>query len=766
MMGELQERGARAGDPDGCVTCHGGDPSAALAADAHRGAPTGLSAAGGPDDFYSDPGSPWVNPRTCGQCHEALVRVQWQSLMMTEAGKVQGTAWSFGGLEGTDHRWANYGVENLEPSLRLGTPAYQEIMDARRARFPGVYPDRHDPLPEAPTAAEAEEHPEQTAFTYLRDQCQRCHLGVRGRQRRGDYRGMGCSACHIPYSNGGFYEGGDQTIPSTERGHLLVHRIQGTRDAEVEVHAERYTGIPIETCTTCHNRGKRIGVSYQGLMESAYGSPFTEGGGGQIGLHSKHYIQLSSDVHYQRGMLCQDCHTTLDVHGDGTLRATTLAAVEIECSDCHGTPAAFPWDLPLGYGDEQTLGPQEGAPRGLATELLEGADRARVYPVEDGYLLSARGNPMRQVVRRGDRVVVHTAGGEDLELTPLRGLRDQGELSEEATVAMVNVDSHVQRMECYTCHSSWAPQCYGCHVQISFEDGARGRDWVAAGQAHGTDAGRTARGEADLLPWIEGATTETRSYLRWEDPTLGVNGEGRVSPVIPGCQTTVTVIGREGQEILRNRIFRTPPGTEGGGAAGQLAIDMSPVQPHTTGRSRSCESCHGSTHAAGYGIGRALEHDWSRGSVVDLATADGRVLPHQRAFQVEPIEGLEHDWSAIVTPEGEQLQTVGHHFPLSGPLSARQRQLLDRRNVCVGCHAEIPSQSLAVSLLHHVAESAGSLPAAPDAHRSLLHKILLTSAWTQVGGVTLALLAVLALAWRLLGRRLLEWRLRRRARRP
>ena len=46
------------------------------------------------------------------------------------------------------------------------------------------------------------------------------------------------------------------------------------------------SGQPVETCTTCHNRGKRIGVSYQGLMEAAWASPYTEGGGGQIGLHS------------------------------------------------------------------------------------------------------------------------------------------------------------------------------------------------------------------------------------------------------------------------------------------------------------------------------------------------------------------------------------------------------------------------------------------------------------------------------------------------
>jgi len=32
-------------------------------------------------------------------------------------------------------------------------------------------------------------------------------------------RGMGCAACHIPYSNEGFYEGTDPAIPKDKKGH-------------------------------------------------------------------------------------------------------------------------------------------------------------------------------------------------------------------------------------------------------------------------------------------------------------------------------------------------------------------------------------------------------------------------------------------------------------------------------------------------------------------------------------------------------------------
>ncbi len=291
MMQEIFIRGQRLGDPAGCVVCHGGSPEATTEEDAHKG-----------KAFYADPGSPWINKFTCGQCHTELVKAQWTSLMMTEAGKIQGAAWAFGSLEGYEHRWGNYDVSNPGQILeRLGTDAYKTYMEHLKFMEPQAYPDEMTALPEAPSdLTQLADHPEQAVFTYLRTDCQRCHLAVKGRQKRGDYRGMGCSACHIPYGNEGLYEGGDESIPKNEPGHLLVHMIQATREAKVTVHDNVYSGIPVESCTTCHDRGKRIGTSFQGLMESAYASPFTEGGGGQIALHSKHYIALQEDIHYNK----------------------------------------------------------------------------------------------------------------------------------------------------------------------------------------------------------------------------------------------------------------------------------------------------------------------------------------------------------------------------------------------------------------------------------------------------------------------------------
>lgn len=758
MLEQIMERGRRRGDPAGCVVCHNGNPQ-----ERHD-----VRIAHGGSDFYPDPGSPWVNADTCGQCHEEQVRVQWHSLMMTEAGKIQGTCWSFGALSGYEHRYANYAVKNpTDPRARLGTDGYRRYMEELRRREPQVFVEAHEPLPEALQFDELDrlrDEPALAAFTYIRQECNRCHHAVKGRATRGDFRGMGCSSCHIPYSNEGLYEGTDRAIPRDVPGHPLTHQLQATGEAAVTIHGVTYHGLPVETCTTCHNRGKRIGVSYQGLMETPYHSPFTAEGNPQPGLHTKHYIAMEQDIHYLLGMKCQDCHTSIDVHGDGFLAPTNLAAVEIECSDCHGTPAAYPWELPLGYMDEFAMAPAAGAPRGVADEVLPHTWAGKEYPRRDGFLLTARGNPYENVVRDGDDVVVFTAEGKELRLKPLRQLAEQNALSQRGRVSMLGIDKHLERMECYTCHSRWTPQCYGCHVKIDYsqaelcpevERSRMGFDWIAAGRRHASQEHRTDAGESeygDLM--IPGEVSEQRSYLRWEDPILGINGEGRVSPLAPGCQPAVTIIGPDGTPILVNHIFQIPAGMEGSDE-GQLAIDMSPTQPHTmTKEARTCESCHASQKALGLGIDGT--RPWNERHWVDLETAAGTLLSQNAQPQMEPVENLDHDWSQIVDAAGNQLATVGHHWSLSRAFNKGELQRMSREGTCLACHQEIPDGSAAILLLHHVADYTGQLPKTSPQHASLVHKIVLLGAWAQVALVAaggMAGGALLLFSWRRFRRR-------------
>ncbi len=680
MMKQIQAQGE-------CTTCHGGDPDVTDDADAAH-------MIGEEGKFYPDPGAPNVVDKTCGRCHVDYGYAMNLSLMNTEAGKIQGNLWAWGvhGEYGEEraHVFANYTLDDVDGTTPIfGTDTYKAYMEALIAAYPDQMPTHMDELPN-PTVEEIVADPSLAAFTYQRNQCQRCHVGTPPRSKRGDWRGMGCSSCHIPYSNEGFYEGSDPTIPTDEPGHLLTHSIQGTRETG---------GIPVETCNSCHNRGKRIGVSFEGIMEFPYGTPTDETGMGEPKLHTKKYLYIKDDLHHdpisrdgnpEGGMLCQDCHTSIDMHGDGNLFGTTLAQVEIECSDCHGTTDAFPWDLPIGYGEEildasemGTSGEGRGTVAQLSTNMLDGT----VYEAEDGYMLTARGNPFGNVVRRGDDVIVHSATGRDYTVPTLHGIKLAGTWkSPDAEVAMDAVGAHKDKLECYSCHADWAPQCYGCHVTADYTEGNTGTDWVAVGNS------KNASGVADTSLVLDGKISEGRTYLRWEDPILGINGEGRVTPLIPGCQVIYTVIGPDGQNVVNNVIGHTLPGEEGGGENGQRGIDMAPAQPHTVGReARKCESCHSDPKALGYGIGGGkFMQGYDEGFVIDLRDADGNVIPSNYQTQIAAIPDLPMDLTQIVDPEtGEQMQTVGSHWPGSGPLTADQRERMERTGVCMGCHTNM-----------------------------------------------------------------------------
>ena len=741
MMIQIKAIGTGNGDPAGCVTCHGGNPKGTDVETAHKGSPEGLKNGNGPQDFYPDPGSVWIADRSCGQCHiDYAYRVE-RSLMNTEAGKIQGNLHTWGIAEVQNHKvpWGNYDVKDTDGQVpQVGSAEYKEYMTAMIAAHGDQFPTELTQVPQ-PSVEEIENDPKLAGFTYQRQQCQRCHVGIKGREKRGDYRGMGCSSCHIPYGNEGYYEGKDPTVSKTEQGHMLTHKIQATRKSKIKHGDVEYSGIPVETCNSCHNRGKRIGVTYQGLMEFPYGSPYNAQGGKQPKLHTKQYLFISDDLHHQidsrpenpkGGLLCQDCHTTVDMHGDGNIFGTTLAQVEIECQDCHGTTEQFPWELPLGYSEEFAKDlPQ--TERGLTNDLLpETAAFATTYDKREGYLKTARGNPFGNVVKDGKKVVMHSATGNDFEVPLLKQLKlDDSWKSPDAMVAMNAVAKHNESLECYACHASWVPQCYGCHVQVNYGKDKDGKpyqdtDWLAGGSIR-DEHGQTAESPLGTHGLKSpGKVFETRSYLRWEEPVLGINGEGRVTPLMPGCQIVYTVMDRNNKVVALNQLGKSlDEQQELGQERVPDAIDMAPVQPHSAQRkARTCESCHNNPKALGYGIsGGVFQTRYPVDIVEDLIDQKtGQVIPGRHVIQIPKIADLDYDWSTIIK-DGQQTQTVGTHWPLSRALPQAMRDGMERTGLCLGCHREMTNAELWAKV-----STPGTLTDAE--HIEMLNKLLKTYA--------------------------------------
>ncbi len=204
-----------------------------------------------------------------------------------------------------------------------------------------------------------------------------------------------------------------------------------------------------------------------------------------------------------------------------------------------------------------------------------------------------------------------------------------------------------------------------------------------------------------------------------------MNGEGRVTPIIPGCQQITTVIGPDGKTLVNSKIWRTPSGLEGGGEEGQRGIDMAPAQPHTVRReARTCVTCHGSSKALGYGIydGRYMKRS-KENVYVDAATVKGELLTSRAEIQIAAIPELSMDLDQVVTREGKQLQTVGHHWPDSRPLDQEQRDNMERVGVCIGCHLNFPEKTDTIAEGDKVGRMAGKGPITDVEHEKLLKSI-------------------------------------------
>jgi hypothetical protein len=106
------------------------------------------------------------------------------------------------------------------------------------------------------------------------------------------------------------------------------------------------------------------------------------------------------------------------------------------------------------------------------------------------------------------------------------------------------------RLTCAACHSQWAPQCFGCHIRFD----AAGEQWD-----HHERRGTPGR-------WVE-----RRWNVRNGLPTLALDTDERIRPVVPGMVRTAEHPAWEGPQVRSH--FRA-------------------IAPHTIGRARACETCH------------------------------------------------------------------------------------------------------------------------------------------------------------------------------
>jgi hypothetical protein len=281
------------------------------------------------------------------------------------------------------------------------------------------------------------------AIQYFRKLCGSCHLWMERKTLPGFLadKGGGCTACHLTPNEEG--------VPEEERHPQLVR------------------SVPIENCVRCHNRSGRIGLSYQGQYESeGYGTPFEDGEfSSQELVDGRFYQVFPEDVHHKTGLACVDCHTQRETMGDGTKHAHFEQQLEVTCRTCHGDREALSAmaetaALPIPLPPLKPLAEEGGSFK---------------YP------------RLNVTAKDGDFFL---KGKKDEKLHPLHAPNPQA----------CGHETH-RRLSCQACHSTWVPQCYGCHVRM---DGSKVQlDKVAVKETAGL--------------W-----EEFKSFMRRDCPPLGI----------------------------------------------------------------------------------------------------------------------------------------------------------------------------------------------------------------------------------------------------
>jgi len=372
------------------------------------------------------------------------------------------------------------------------------------------------------------------ADSLMRKLCASCHLGHNKTAHHLDSprRGGGCLACHI------------NAYLKTAHPRLTLQ-------------------IDDRRCSGCHSRSARVSLNYPGLAEVDAVAWQRSGSSDLLRLDDGRLVQRKeSDLHHRGGMGCIDCHTGAGLMGSAEGLSYAREAVDIQCADCHRNARARVRlkDWPQEYD-------------GYKKRLSFPAD-----PEQPFLTTERKGTPLWNVEVDGERLWLHRKlSGGRIEIP-------------QYSSSHLLAGEHA-RLNCDACHSRWAPQCYGCHIEYVPDR----RQW-----------------DHQLQRPTRGRWQEHRWGVESGPPALGVTAEGRIQPFVPGM--ILSIEHPQWEQPRFHRLFAA-------------------LSPHTTGKSRDCVSCHGSSRALGLGEGRLLQ------------CADGwRFIPKRPALR----DGLPADaWTTL-----------------------------------------------------------------------------------------------------------------------
>ena len=630
----------------GCSVCHGGEPESVDKEQAHATLIYDPKAGTG----KRNPSSLSVVEQSCGQlyCHAGhadedrnhVARVK-KSMMNTMAGVISGLRYQWAGQSRKTARYGTLAIADEDASV----PHNQGALD-KLEKLPFFSPATIDILQKEQSVA-ISRHP---ADRILRQQCFQCHLD--SPPAEGQYRSQGCAACHFDYSSNGLYEGNDPTISRTEPGHARFHKIRAIPSRSTCVQCHR--SFDLQALGTAdepreneidevfgphhpHDFEEINDATRQEETPTAYDSEVTDTVTDQIEISSTVdpdkeaplFVgkgRVMRDVHTARGMDCTDCHTQLDIMGDGNLYSKQHEAVEIRCETCHGDSRSYP-------SISQVTDPGDPAIR-VSKHYKDGPNK-----VDDWMSVSARNRKMTNVkVQDGRMVTIGKQSGKVHEIPLVKDF-----------LAAHSIPQHQSRLECSACHARWVVRCPGCHQSII--------------------------GDPLQAPVL------TSHSLDIGEPSLMIGPRGKVAPMLTQPERHLTILDEKGNPIpvlgrmgtqrgrYRQWAFTNPHGTSGSNLAYAL-------NPHSIRKqARSCTSCHLSGKTLGLGEGdlKIGKNATGKNDFVDPLNRSDIIL---KASQFEP--------QAKVSMRGESI--AGTHQPLARTFNQKEINRILRIGNCIPCH--------------------------------------------------------------------------------
>ncbi|MBT5631142.1 MAG: hypothetical protein HOJ13_00275 [Nitrospina sp.] len=574
-----------------CVRCHGGNRRARSLPKAHKG-------------LVSNPSSMKNAPRFCGKCHDSHVKKIGRSSMATAKRIINITRFGWG-----------------------AQPANEMLHS--------LYPGEHE-QPYPPTG---EEH---AVDGFLKTKCLRCHLDAPSPHRPGDYRSTGCSACHMVYTNDGISLTHDRAIQALQNKDKNQNRFKRKFASKSLSNRRGYpllhkftTAIPSTQCEHCHNNNG-VGEEFEGLFakpDRPRSAPKTISDAKPV-LYGKEHEFLVPDIHREKGMHCIDCHIGDEMKPEVEPEALR-SAVQIRCTDCHGTASKKPEGFLLIESDVKT--------KQLLKKINLNPNLNKKIRAGDTVLVNSNFSPMMHIKQSKDQWVLYSkVTGKKHTIPLLKNI--------ELSVAH-QIPKHMEGMECSACHARWSAGEWGMHLirEKTFSP-EKWKNWnlsdpdlqeqLEGSKAEGMIDWLSAKSrpnniEGNRLPgyWWS-VFTETG----WSDLIMGKNNRGKYSILKPRYQYFIT--DQTSPLGLPTKRAEPPLTLEGG-----PGLIWTAYSPHTIRKTvRSCESCHQNRLTTGLGdpLRQKLENATS---FLDELRFNNTVLPE---FQLK--QG--------VTQNGDPLQTA------------------------------------------------------------------------------------------------------------